>query len=62
MTDTENLQTLPTGWSWTTINSVCKITSGFAFKSKNFCEIGVPAIKISNISYGEFLWKQQYRR
>ena len=28
-------------------------------KSKDFCEEGVPAIKISNISYGEFLWKQQ---
>ena len=59
MTDTENLQTLPVEWCWTTIDSICKITSGFAFKSKDFCEEGIPAIKISNVSYGEFLWKQQ---
>ena len=59
MIDTENLQMIPVGWYWTTIDSICRITSGFAFKCKDFFEEGIPAIKISNVSYGEFLWKEQ---
>ncbi|WP_330746775.1 restriction endonuclease subunit S [Chryseobacterium sp. CP-77] len=32
------------------LGSVCKLRNGYAFKSKNFTESGVPIIRISNIS------------
>jgi type I restriction enzyme S subunit len=55
----DELVELPEGWVWVTAETVCKVISGFAFKSGDFCEEGIPAIKIANVSYGEFLWKQQ---
>ena len=54
-----NLYKLPETWVWIAAESVCEIVSGFAFKSSDFCDNGIPAIKIANVSYGEFLWKQQ---
>lgn len=57
--DTANLPELPAGWVWVSAYAVCKITSGFAFKSNQFTDTGAPAIKIANVSYGQFLWKQQ---
>ncbi|WP_190944552.1 restriction endonuclease subunit S [Nostoc flagelliforme] len=55
----EELIELPEGWEWVQAENLCQITSGYAFKSSDFCEEGIPAIKIANISYGKFLWKQQ---
>ena len=57
--DTTNLSELPDGWVWASAYTVCKITSGYAFKSNEFTDSGTPAIKIANVSYGRFLWKQQ---
>ena len=50
---------LPDSWIWTHLESVCEIKSGNAFSSKDFRDNGVTAIKISNIGYGDFLWKNQ---
>jgi type I restriction enzyme S subunit len=55
------LPNLAKTWIWLHLDGVCKVLSGHAFKSKDFCESGVPVIKIANISYGEFVIKtQQY--
>jgi type I restriction enzyme S subunit len=50
---------LPDSWIWKNLESVCEIKSGNAFSSKDFRDNGVTAIKISNIGYGDFLWKNQ---
>ncbi|MEH1978844.1 MAG: restriction endonuclease subunit S [Nostoc sp.] len=55
----EELTELPEGWEWVQADNLCQIISGYAFKSTDFCDEGVPAIKIANISYGTFLYKQQ---
>jgi len=57
--DSTNLPELPEGWVWVSAYTVCIITSGYAFKSNEFTDSGTPAIKIANVSYGRFLWKQQ---
>lgn len=50
---------LPEGWKWVKLSYISKILSGFAFKSKDFCEEGVPVIKITNVGYSEFTNKEQ---
>jgi type I restriction enzyme S subunit len=50
---------LPKGWAWVDLKQISKILSGFAFKSTDFILEGTPIIKISNIGYSEFLWKEQ---
>lgn len=55
----ENDFDVPEGWVAVTLEAVAEILSGFAFKSGDFSKNGVPAIKIANVSYGEFIWKQQ---
>lgn len=57
--DAENLPELPEGWIWGKLSTISKVVSGYAFKSKDFIDSGIPVIKIANVSYGEFLWKQQ---
>lgn len=57
--DTSELPELPQDWIWSALDAVCKVTSGFAFKSSDFINEGIPAIKIANIGYGKFVWKQQ---
>ncbi|WP_347450785.1 restriction endonuclease subunit S [Acetoanaerobium noterae] len=39
-------------WEVKRLSSVCKVISGYAFKSEEFQESGVPVIKISNIGNG----------
>jgi restriction endonuclease S subunit len=50
---------LPKGWRLENLNNVSKIVSGFAFKSSDFISTGIPVIKISNVGYSEFVWKDQ---
>jgi type I restriction enzyme S subunit len=50
---------LPKGWKWVKLGDVSKLISGFAFKSSDFVTNGVPVVKISNIGYSEFIWKDQ---
>ena len=44
-----NDSTLPTGWRHVPIGAVCKVVPGFAFKSKDWCDQGIPVVKIKNI-------------
>ncbi|WP_338353223.1 restriction endonuclease subunit S, partial [Thalassolituus oleivorans] len=51
---------IPTVWSKTILSDSCKVISGNAFKSQDFLNEGeVPAIKISNVQYGQFEVKNQ---
>ena len=47
------------GWRKCQLKTVCQVISGFAFKSTDFSRDGVPVVKIANIGYGEFHWKDQ---
>lgn len=51
---------VPAVWSKGTLSKSCTVISGTAFKSKDFLnESGIPAIKISNVQYGQFEVKNQ---
>ncbi len=39
----------PEGWHWVKLGEVCGLRNGFAFKSDNFVDFGVPLIRISDI-------------
>jgi type I restriction enzyme, S subunit len=47
------------GWRKCQLKAVCQVISGFAFKSTDFSPKGVPVVKIANVGYGEFHWKDQ---
>ena len=40
----------PTSWRMTTIGNVADVIPGYAFKSKDWCDVGIPVIKIKNIA------------
>ncbi|SDB08621.1 restriction endonuclease subunit S [Bauldia litoralis] len=42
--------TNPMGWEVTRIGSIIKVLGGFAFKSADFAEEGVPIVRISNLA------------
>ena len=37
------------GWKEVEIGEYCKLQGGYAFKSKDFIEEGIPVVKIKNI-------------
>lgn len=41
---------LPEGWRETTLGKCLSVMSGYAFKSDEFCDYGIPVIRISNIT------------
>lgn len=45
----DGLGLIPAGWKWKKLNQIANIISGFAFKSIDFVNEGVPVIKIKNI-------------
>jgi len=49
----------PLSWKKHRLNDVCEVISGNAFKSGDFIASGIPAIKISNVQYGQFEIKNQ---
>ena len=57
--DTTNLPQLPEGWVWVRIDDISQVISGNAFKSTDFIDSGIPVVKIGNVGYGEFIWKDQ---
>lgn len=57
--EVEGLPVLPEGWVWVKLKTISTVLSGYAFKSKDFVSEGVPVIKIGNIGYSEFHWKDQ---
>lgn len=44
---------LPKEWIWTRLGTVIKLWNGFAFKSSDFKAIGIPVIRIGDLSDGE---------
>lgn len=40
---------LPQSWKWLKIGDVCRVIPGYAFKSSDWCDDGIPVIKIKNI-------------
>lgn len=60
LTKREKSIDIPASWDVKELSKSCTVTSGNAFKSNEFRDIdGVPAIKISNVQYGEFEVKNQ---
>jgi len=49
-----DLPKLPEGWTWTSVEQLCTVLSGFAYKSTDFCSAGVPVTKIANVGYGTY--------
>lgn len=45
----ETLHEIPKHWTWAKFGSVCKLYNGYAFKSKDYGEEGIPLVRISNI-------------
>jgi type I restriction enzyme S subunit len=41
--------TLPKGWVWVRLGDICKVQGGYAFKSKDYKNEGIPVLRISNI-------------
>lgn len=50
MTGQLNGQMLPESWVWAELNAICLIQGGFAFKSSDYVDNGVPLLRISNIT------------
>ncbi len=48
----DDLPPLPEGWAWARLNEFCFVQGGFAFKSGDYQESGVPLLRISNIVAG----------
>jgi type I restriction enzyme, S subunit len=44
---------LPDGWKWVRLGEVCEVKNGFAFKSANYKDIGIPIVRISDIQREE---------
>lgn len=49
---TQNSEGLPVGWKRVKLGEVCKLRNGFAFKSTEYRNEGVPVIRISDINDG----------
>ena len=48
----ENKNGLPKDWKWVKLGEVCKLKNGFAFKSTEYKNEGIPVIRISDIKSG----------
>ena len=46
------LSQLPKNWKWVKLGEVCKLKNGFAFKSTEYINEGIPVIRISDIKSG----------
>jgi len=43
---------IPNSWELTSLNDIIEIQGGYAFKSKEYTDSGIPLIRISNVSLG----------
>jgi type I restriction enzyme S subunit len=48
----QDLYDLPAGWEWKRLGDIVEFRNGFAFKSTDFSDIGIPILRISNIQNG----------
>lgn len=46
---------LPTGWVETQLSSILKLKNGYAFKSNDYKDVGIPVIRISEIQDGNIV-------
>ncbi len=46
------IKELPQDWKWVKLGEVCKLKNGFAFKSTDYINEGIPVIRISDIKSG----------
>jgi type I restriction enzyme S subunit len=52
---------VPNGWKWVRLGQVIKLWNGFAFKSSDYQETGVPVIRIGDLQNGEIQLDQAVR-
>ena len=52
MNEEQNINQLPKGWKWVKLGEVCQLKNGFAFKSTEYINEGIPVIRISDIKSG----------
>lgn len=50
--ENSNIKKLPKDWKWVKLGEVCKLKNGFAFKSTEYKNSGVPVLRISDIQSG----------
>ncbi|WP_444922172.1 restriction endonuclease subunit S [Microbulbifer sp. CnH-101-G] len=48
--------TNPKGWAKGTLGKYCAFQGGFAFKSKDFSDGGIPLVKITNVHFENLKW------
>jgi len=48
--------TIPKTWYVNKLGEYIKLQGGFAFKSKEYSNTGIPIVKISNVNYGNIDW------
>lgn len=48
---------LPEGWTWVTIDQICELDIGFAFRSSEFSEDGIRLLRGENIEPGSLRWE-----
>ena len=49
LTPTENFGEIPAGWEAATLGEICDMKNGYAFKSADWTESGIPVIKIGSV-------------
>jgi type I restriction enzyme S subunit len=54
--DTSGLPELPEGWCWATVEQLAELAVGFAFKSREYQETGIPLLRGENIEPGGLRW------
>ncbi len=48
---------IPKDWEVVRLNRYANILGGFAFKSSDYAKIGIPLIRIANVSFGEIVFE-----
>ena len=51
--DNTNLPQLPKNWKWVKLGEVAYLKNGYAFKSEDYADAGIPLIRISDINKEE---------
>lgn len=50
LTEEDQPYEIPEDWVWVKFGSVCRLFNGFAYKSSDFCDEGIPIIRISDLN------------
>ena len=66
------MEQLPKGWEWSTIGDVASLQNGYAFKSSEFVDDGIPVVKIGNVQasglcmdncqFGPNAWAKEFEK